>query len=244
MSALIELLTDWENYHAKHPDGTATEFCRHFIEQNTRRPGKASKDKPNKELNSNIAELIGKMANFHTVYSKMILKELPDVEIEWFYVLNVITIKKEAKKSEIISLCLLEQSTGIDILNRMKKKGLIIENNDPNDKRAKLISITKSGSDLLFEIGKSLYKVTYLVYGAVSTDDKQAMINILNKTVSKHSEILTGNKSKKIDDIILLLYGGDALREMSTSFDDHVKKHQEILANSTIDDNKIRSYHK
>lgn len=244
MSVLIELITEWENYHSKHPDATAIEFCKHIIEQDKRSTTKVSEGISNEELNSSIAELIGKMANFHTVYSKIILKELPDVEIEWFYVLNVITIKKAAKKSEIISLCLLEQSTGIDILNRMKKKGLIIENNDPNDKRAKLISITKSGSDLLFEIGKSLYKVTYLVYGAVAKEDKQTMINILNKSVTKHSEILTGNKNKKIDDIIQLLYGGDALREISTSFDNHVKKHQEILANSTIDDNKIRSYHK
>ncbi|RYY36858.1 MAG: MarR family transcriptional regulator [Sphingobacteriaceae bacterium] len=244
MSALIELITNWENYHISHPDGTAIEFCKHVIEQDKRSASDLSQGISNEELNSTIAELIGKMANFHTVYSKIILKELPDVEIEWFYVLNVITIKKKAKKSEIISLCLLEQSTGIDILNRMKKKGLIIENNDPFDKRAKLISITKPGSDLLFEIGKSLYKVTYLVYDTIAREDKQTMINILNNSVSKHSEILMGNKNKKIDDIIQFLYGGDALREMSISFDNHVKKHQEILANSNIDDDKIRSYHK
>lgn len=122
MSALIELITDWDSYQTKYPDASVIGFCKHFIEQDKRRTGKLSQEKSNEELNSTIAELIGKMASIHTAYSKMILKELPDVEIEWFYVLNVISIKKKAKKSEIISLCLLEQSTGIDILNRMKKR--------------------------------------------------------------------------------------------------------------------------
>jgi hypothetical protein len=52
------------------------------------------------------------------------------------------------------------------------------------------------------------------------------------------------NRNKKIDDTIQLLYGDNVPRETSISFDNHIKKHQEVLANSNIDDNKIRSYHK
>lgn len=70
------------------------------------------------------------------------------------------------------------------------------------------------------------------------------MINILNKSVSKHSEAMVANKNRNIDEIILGIYGADGLKELSGAFDDYVKKHQEAIANGDIDDNKIRSYHK
>lgn len=244
MSVLIELITNWESYQSKYPNATAVDFCQYFIEQDAKKIPKASQMKSSEELNTTISELIGKLANFHTVYAKMMLKELPDVEMEWFYILNVINIKKTAKKSEIISLCLLEQSTGIDILNRMKKKGLVIENSDPNDKRAKLIRITKSGSDLLLEIGRNLYKVTYLVYEMITGADKQEMINILNNIVSNHGAILAANRNKKIDVIIRDMYGDEGTKEVSRSFNDYLQRHQKIQAESNLDNKQIRSYHK
>ncbi len=100
---------------------------------------------PPPDLDTVFAKLIGRLAGMQTVYSKMALQSIPGFELEWFYFLNSIYQLKEVKKTQIIQYNFTEQTTGIDILNKLKKARYIAVRTDPDDKRAKLVSITKAG---------------------------------------------------------------------------------------------------
>ncbi len=52
------------------------------------------------------------------------------------------------------------------------------------------------------------------------------------------------NKGKRVDELIHALYGGNALNQLSVTFDKYVKKHQQILADGNVGDDKIGSYHR
>ena len=53
--------------------------------------------------------------------------------------------EKNPKKTEVIYANLFELSSGTDMLNRMKKRGLIKEYDDQVDKRSKRIELTPKG---------------------------------------------------------------------------------------------------
>lgn len=246
MKPLTELITEWDNYTGKAAQPTVADFCEQYLRKKNKKKKETAGEIPPQDMDGLIAELVGRMSGLHTTYAKMMLKELPDVELEWFYLLNIIKYKKEAKKTDIISLSLLEQSTGIDILNRMKSRGLITEKNDPADKRARLISITAKGNALLTQIGSNLYKVTYLLYNDIKKEDKQAIIRIFGDLHTRHQQWLQENKQKKTDEVIEALYGREAPEEIAAAFSKQVKQREKIMAGKKegqVDD-VIRSLYK
>ncbi|QJB33024.1 MarR family transcriptional regulator [Chitinophaga oryzae] len=246
MTPLVELITAWEAYAGQADKPAVADFCAHYM----RKQAKKKKEKtaePPPDMDGLISELVGRMSGMHTIYAKIMMKEWPDIELEWFYLLNIIKYKKEARKTDIISLCMMEQSTGIDILNRMKKKALITEKNDPADKRAKLISITDKGNTLLRKIGSSLFKVSYILYHDVEEEDKQALIRIMGQVHSRTRPLLAEGKQRKIDDMLAERYGKAALADVEEGFDRLVKQREKMLAARNKEepiDNIIRSLYK
>jgi DNA-binding MarR family transcriptional regulator len=243
MKPLVELITEWDSYAAKATHPTVADFCEKYLRKHP--AGNPADAVPAHHADNVMATLIGKASGLHTTYARMAIKEIPDIELEWFYLLNVISIKKETKKTDAISLSHMEQSTGIDILNRMKKKGLIVEKDDPADRRARLVSLTDKGKALLVQIGYYLYKVTYLLYHDIKGEDKKSMIKILTDTAQKHDQIRIEKKNRSIDEMIQSLYGENALKAVLSAYKKEVKYHEKIM-HATGDkdmDEMIKSLH-
>ncbi|MGO4293331.1 MarR family winged helix-turn-helix transcriptional regulator [Chitinophaga sp. RAB17] len=244
MKPLVALITEWDSYASKTTSPTVADFCEKYLQKH---PAGSSADAvPTQQADAVLATLIGKTGSMHTAYARMAIKEIPDIELEWFYLLNVISIKKEAKKTDAISLSNMEQSTGIDILNRMKKKGLIVEKDDPADKRARLVSLTDKGKALLVQIGYYLYKVSYLLYHDIKEEDKKSIIKILTNTTQKQEQLRIAKKNSSIDEMIQSLYGENALKAVLSAFKKEVRQQEKIM-HSTPDkdlDEMIKSFHK
>lgn len=243
MKPLIALITAWDSYSAKATAPTVADFCEQYLQKHP--AADPAESIPAQQADSVMATLIGKVSNLHTTYARMAIKEIPDIELEWFYLLNVISIKKAAKKTDAISLSNMEQSTGIDILNRMKKKGLIVEKDDPADKRARLVSLTDKGKALLVQIGYYLYKVSYLLYHDIKEEDKKNLIRTLTTTIQKQEQLRVEKKSRSIDEMIQLLYGDNALKAVLSAFKKEVRQQEKIL-HTTPDkemDELIKSLH-
>ncbi|MBC9932103.1 MarR family winged helix-turn-helix transcriptional regulator [Chitinophaga qingshengii] len=246
MTPLMELITAWEAYAGKIEKPAVADFCIQYLRKQASRKKDKSGEVPEHGMETLMAELIGRMGAMHSTYSKIMMREWPDIELEWFYLLNIIKCKKEARKTDIINLGLLELSTGIDILNRMKKKALITEKNDPADKRAKLISITEKGSALLYKIGASLYKVSYILYHDVEDEDKKALVGILGLAQHRGRQSLAEGKQRKIDDMLEERYGKNAIAAVDAAFSREVKYREQMLAarkDEPVDD-IIRSLYK
>lgn len=212
MSELVTLITAWEEYTQKNTVVSATEFCIYFLAKESNSQLFSGLTPP--DLDTVFAKLIGRLAGMQTVYSKMALQEIPGFELEWFYFLNSIYQLKEVKKTQIIQYNFTEQTTGIDILNKLKKLGYIAERTDPDDKRAKLVSITKAGEKILFKIYQLLYKPTMLMYNDIDYRDKQVVINILKDTEHKHQELLSNSRNKSIDDLLVEALGKEKIAQM------------------------------
>ncbi|SHM43176.1 DNA-binding transcriptional regulator, MarR family [Chitinophaga jiangningensis] len=201
MSELVKLISAWDTYNQQHKGATAVEFCMNFLA--TESNGQLFSGLTPPDLDTVFAKLIGRVANMHTVYCKMALQDMPGFELEWFYFLSSIYHLKSVKKTQLIQYNFTEQTTGIDILNKLKKLGYVSEKADPDDKRAKLVSITKAGEKTLFKLYQLLYKPTLLLYHDISQQDKQVVVNLLKRTEQKHQEMLSGARNKSIDELLV-----------------------------------------
>jgi DNA-binding MarR family transcriptional regulator len=98
----------------------------------------------------------------------------------------------------------------------LKKLGYIAERTDPDDKRAKLVSITKAGEKILFKLYQLLYKPTLLMYHEIDHKDKQVVINILKDTEHKHQELLSNSRSRSMDDLLEEALGEEVIAQIES----------------------------
>ena len=216
MKPVVELISEWDSYQETHPDATVAGFCRHYLAiAETTGQGEAlfSGIEP-PDMTSTIAKLIGRLGAMLTTYSKLALKEGEDVELDWFYCLNAIFHQGEARKIDIITYNFLEQTTGIDMLNRLRKAGYISERADPSDKRAKLVQLTAEGKQLLFKLYERLYMPAYMLFGEMSKVDAHLIANLLGPIEQKHGKILEGNRARNFADLMAETLGRQKLDEI------------------------------
>ncbi|HVI44799.1 MAG TPA: MarR family transcriptional regulator [Chitinophaga sp.] len=245
MKPLTELITAWDTYESKAEHPSVADFCGKYLQKYTTRKAPPETEVASEDADGIVAALVGRLGAMHTTYAKMLIRELPGVELEWFYLLNIINYKKGARKTDIISLALMEQSTGIDMLNRMKKRGLITEKTDPADKRARQVSITAKGRTLLVEIGRRLFKAPFLLYHGLKPGDKQTLIRLLSDISGTHEHMLQDSRHLSADEMMQQLYGEDAPAIALSAFRKLAKKQEKHLRESDKSiDEIIRSLYK
>ncbi|MBB6109157.1 MarR family winged helix-turn-helix transcriptional regulator [Mucilaginibacter lappiensis] len=200
MQPLVQLITAWQQYTEQVPNARVEGFCYHYLSANK---GQASN---NNQADLQLAKQLGKTNSILKTYYKLALRQIPGFELEWYYLLEAIAAGHELRKTEIVSFnLLLEPTTGIDILNRMLKVGIISERVDPADKRVRLIKLTNEGIDLLNHLNALLDKVTWMVLAQVDTDDKVVITRALSGIVDKHTAMFHEGKTKAIENMELAI---------------------------------------
>ncbi len=204
MKPIVELVSEWDNYQNRHTQVSVEEFCKYYLSRKKEQKGigKLFGGMAPPDIDTILAKTIGRISAMHIAYSKLALKEVKEIEFEWFFFMNAIFHQGEAKKTDIIAYNFFEQSTGNDILSRIKKAGFIIDRNDPNDKRARLIKLTTKGEKMLFHLYELLYKPTYFMFSDIPEDDKQLLVKLLSDTEIRHGKVLSENRNKNLDELI------------------------------------------
>jgi DNA-binding MarR family transcriptional regulator len=109
--------------------------------------------------------------------------------------------KKNPKKSEVIYDNLLELSSGTNMLIRLKKRGMISEYADPDDKRITRLKLTPKGEKALVKAKVRVLKVAEMMVNCLSDDDKQLCLQMLGPINDQFSAIYLKQKYKSFDEI-------------------------------------------
>ena len=199
MTPLVEMITEWEAFSANRKNATLESFCIQYLDKKKKKAAKIS----NATIAFELAILTGRIASIQRAYQKIALKSLPDVELEWYYLLHTVNRHKSIRKTDVAGFhYLLEPSTGIDIINRMIKANLLYEKTDKQDKRARLISLTGTGRKLLTKADNLIKKTTYHIFDSLNTTEQQSLLRILEALEERHGKTLIEHKHKTIDEII------------------------------------------
>jgi DNA-binding MarR family transcriptional regulator len=202
MNKTIELVNLWGAFEKKHPAGNIEDFCRHYLahqrQQKISGPLVGGVIPP---VNDGLLlKIIGRISKLNMAYANMALKGTDLHQIEEFGILITIKQERNPKKTEVIYANLFELSSGTDMLNRMKKRGLIREYADKEDKRSKRIELTSKGEKVAEACKIKILKNAAMMMYDLADDDKELCIQLLKNVEIKFSALWQRNKGKGFEE--------------------------------------------
>lgn len=151
---------------------------------------------------NDVAILIVFMFRYAKAYVKKALKEsVIQTADEFSYLITLMTYES-LTKTELIGKLVMEKTSGTEIIKRLLKQELLTEFEDPQDKRSVRVAISLKGRMELVKILPEMDKVTKLVTGNLSTNEKNILAHLLKKLDHFHNEIYHGKKDYSIDELM------------------------------------------
>jgi len=154
------------------------------------------------QLDGRVSALINRFGRFSHFYVKKIFKDQPISTILEFSFLAGINTMQSPKKSELISMNIVEVTTGSEILKRLKNGGLIDETDDTEDRRSKRLSLTPKGNEVVIECRKKLMELGALVMGNLEEKEKLSLLDTLIYLNNYHNKIYFEQFDLSIEEII------------------------------------------
>lgn len=203
MNKTVALVNEWGNFEAKHPKGDIKDFCRYYLAlQNEQKPeGPLVGGVVPRFIDGLLLKIIGRISKLNMAYANLALKGTELNQIEEFGMLVTIRQEKNPKKTEVIYANLFELSSGTDMLNRMKKRSLIKEYNDKEDKRSKRIELTARGEKVVDACFERIRKNARMLTHDMANDDKELCVQLLKGIEIKFSALWQQHKGKSFEEV-------------------------------------------
>ena len=147
-------------------------------------------------IKEKINFLLSRLSRFYDFYTKKFFSSLPiNNQLEFQFLLSL-NKSGMPKKTEIIKSQLVEYTTGIDILKRLSRLGLVEEYKDNQDKRSIRVRITSEGKRTLIEALLRIKKINDLFFKETDIKTCRLLINPLI-TLNNYHTILFDKHSGK-----------------------------------------------
>ncbi len=210
---LIELLHDYEVSLTKDANFTLPDFVQ-FLNQKFE-PNNLSlrqiggDQEPNlikarQEANADPAILITFMYRYAKAYIKKALAKAPIQTPDEFAFLITLLSFESLTKTELIQKQIMEKTSGIEVIKRLKNLGFIEQFADHVDKRSVRVRITDSGRSTIYTLLPEIGKVSQIVIGNLKEHEINQLTFLLKKLDYWHHDIYTNNKNDSLDEILAL----------------------------------------
>jgi hypothetical protein len=149
---------------------------------------------------------IGKMVICLHRYSRLLIKKglmnFPELVSEDFTYLYTLMEVESMTKIQLIEKNVHEKPTGLEVIKRLLKHGLVGERDDEMDKRSKRVFLTDKGKALFFATIEQMNKVSLIVTGNLTMEEKNQLHTLLRKLEDFHHPIFLSNKPISIDQLV------------------------------------------
>ena len=150
--------------------------------------GRAEKSKHNTELlDMELSFLLVMQSRYYKAYAKKVLGESELTSPDGFSFLYHLSLTDSYRKMELIKMHHLEPPSGIEVLKRLLKKGLIEEFDDADDKRARRIKITEKGKKELQIVMPKMSEVFQWMTAELSLNEKLHVLAFLKQMHDFHN---------------------------------------------------------
>ena len=203
MNKTVELVTLWGDYENTHPEDGIIEFCRFLLIKEKQRNQKlefAKSAMPPKPA-SVLAKMLGRLGRLLNNYATFAIRQTGLTGFEDFFYLNDIATNDRPAKTEVINANFNELSSGLLIIDRLKKARLISELADTKDKRVKRLSMTKKGKAILDECYSKLSIVNEAIFEGMPEEDMLLCIQLLSPSETRISNKWIKDKRKSFSDL-------------------------------------------
>lgn len=149
-----------------------------------------------------LTMLIAFLFRYAKHYSKKALENTPLSTLDDFTFLATLSYQESLTKSELINMHLLEITSGIEIIKRLSKNGLLEVFPDPNDRRSKRVKLSEQGRAVLEIVMQQMDKVAKIVSGNLDSEEQAHLLPILHKLNDFHAIIHLDDRKSELDTIL------------------------------------------
>jgi DNA-binding MarR family transcriptional regulator len=100
-------------------------------------------------------------------------------------------------KTDLIQRNRHEKPTGMEIIRRLLDLGLVIQTDDPHDRRSKTLSLTTAGTALLEQATPDMQKIFRLMAGNLSAVERFQLMQMLDKLERFHQVVQARLREKR-----------------------------------------------
>lgn len=187
--------------HAKSEEGELSiKSFANFLFQKTNEPSIDFEGFDGRERNteSHISQLIVMMYKYAKQYFKVVLDHTKVQTIDELVFLIILLFEGEKTKKDLIQQAIQEKTTGMEILKRLNNLGLVQTEENPMDKRSKLVKISEEGKHFMFQMFPRMDQVSQIVCGDLNQVEKFQFLELLNRLNHFHQPIFYQSKQKEI----------------------------------------------
>lgn len=108
----------------------------------------------------------------------------------------------DMRKNELIQVNTSEFTSGMEVIRRLERNGLIYSFLDKTDRRARRVQLTKVGLKIFLESLPILDHISAIAVAPLNESDKKRLLELLHQLNDFHNPIFHEEKDSKIKDII------------------------------------------
>lgn len=151
--------------------------------------------------NTEISTLIVFMYRYAVGYFKKAIKDSNINTLDEFSFLIVLTTYTQLTKKELIQKLIMEITSGVEVIKRLLKRGLIEEFANPSDKRSVLVAITSKGKQELVALLPKMGLVGGVVVGNLTQAEITSLSFLLRKLDYHHNDIFLNSRSSSLEEL-------------------------------------------
>ncbi|MBL7782748.1 MAG: winged helix DNA-binding protein [Saprospiraceae bacterium] len=196
---LLDLVQAYESEGGSTETFDREHFISWLITSPSRQFKKEAKPAAAPPLNGLIAMYLSFMARYAQFYSRRVFRDSAIYSEDDWGVLITLYPHQQLKKSDVIRQCIMEKSSGNEVLKRMLKQGLLQEHAHPDDKRAKLIGLTDAGRAAFESVQAGVLKLSDIVVADLDEAEKTDLLHILGKLHRFHKPVFEQAGEEELD---------------------------------------------
>lgn len=157
------------------------------------------------DLENEIAKQVIMLGRYSKQLIRKSLENHPDLVNEDFTYLFRMMDYESLTKMQLIEKNAHEKQTGIEIIKRLVKNGLLAESPDKHDKRSTRIAVTEKGKKIFLESMRDITVVSKIMCGQLNTREKEALLVSLKKLNTFHHTVYSNFKNENTAEILKLI---------------------------------------
>lgn len=218
LDLLTELIAAFKNYQLSKALGKKTSLAEFgiWLNEQTYLTGQPESAGHKEIIGRNEIDIeIGKLVIYMNRYAKLLIRkalnDFPELVNEDFTYLYILMTCESMTKMQLIDKNIHEKPTGLEVIKRLLKYGLVAERDDEHDKRSKRVFLTEKGKATFYRSLGQMGKVSKLVSGKLTLEEKQQLYTILKKLEDFHNGLFLKQRDINIDALYDFLESGNSM---------------------------------
>lgn len=177
---LFELIAHWDDYQRQNDARTMEGFALWLLDQYRRSGPRADQERM-------IAYLSARVDRYSKSQVKELFQDLPLIGYDDFILLNTVFHTPNIPKKTLYESNIYEMNSGTQVVNRLKRAGLLVDAKSNADKRTSLLNITEKGKQVRNEAFERLGKELHQKYALLTDEEIEQLLSTIGKLEQQYA---------------------------------------------------------